>query len=748
MQTPALLLLLALASAAVQTPAAAQTPAPVPTPAAAAPTRLSGTVLDGAGRPLPGANVFLKTTFDGATTDSLGRFAFSTTARGPRPLVCTLIGYALQETPLALPAAGGALALPPCHLRENRASLGTVTIVAGAFEASDEKRSATLKPLDVLTTAGAMANISTALNTLPGTTRVGEEGRLFVRGGAAAETRYYIDGLPVPSFYGGSTAGVPARGRFSPSLFKGTLFSTGGYSAEYGQALSAVVGLNSLDLDPETQTGISLLSVGGSLARTRRWARTSAAVNVDYTNLAPYFGLTAPAQRWEQAPQTLGGAFRLVHRTGAAGMLKLYATYSHQQVASRQADPEAAYAAGGRLTGLQNGNYYLNTTYRTALRRGWSLHAGLALGRERNAVQPEPQRISTVEQTATARLVLTNDSASTWYNLKLGTETTAQRYDLTYQAAPAYTPGFLEKRNAVFAESDLSLAPRLTGRVGLRGEYSALLHKANLAPRAALAWQLGAGEQLSAATGLFYQNPTNDLLYVQPALGFERAAHYILTYQHLAAGRILRVDAYRKDYRSLVRFDRYNPLNASAYANSGRGYAQGLDVLWRDQYRTFKQIDYWVSYGLLDTRRQARADLAPAVPTFAATHTLSLVGKYWVQLLHLQVSATYAYGSPRAYYDPNQPGYNQGRTPSSQQLDLSLSYLTHLAGQYTIVHLSMSNVLGRDNLYGYRYATTPTAATGQFAAVPVRSLTPQLVVAALFISINKKTPGDTSVAPE
>lgn len=749
---PLLLALSALGPVAAQ--AVGSTPSPTAARPAPGPTQLSGTVLDGAGRPLPGVNVFLKTTFDGATTDAAGQFAFSTTAPGPLPLVRTLIGYEMQETVLALP--GGQLALPPCRLRASRASLGTVTIVAGAFEASDEKRSATLKPLDILTTAGAMANIATALNTLPGTTRVGEEGKLFVRGGAASETRYYIDGLPVPSFYGGSTAGVPARGRFSPSLFKGTLFSTGGYSAEYGQALSAVVGLHSLDLAAETQTGISLLSVGGSLSRTKRWARTCVSANVDYTNLAPYFGLAAPAQRWEQAPQTLGGAVRLVHRTGPTGMLKLYATYSHQQVASRQADPEAAYAQNGRLTGLQNDNYYLNTTYRSALRlgrirQGWSLSAGLALGRERNAVQPEPQRIATLEQTATARLVLTNDSASTWFNLKLGTETTAQRYDLRYQAtadAPTLSPGFLEKRTAVFAESDLSLAPRLTGRVGLRGEYSALLNKANLAPRLALAWQLGAASQLSAAGGLFFQNPTNDLLYRQPALGFEQATHAILTYQHQAAGRLLRVDAYRKDYRGLVRFDRYNTLDASAYTNAGRGYAQGLDVLWRDQYRTFKRVDYWVSYGLLDTRRQARADLALAVPTFAATHTVSLVGKYWLNKLHLQVSGTYSYGSPRAYYDPNQPGYNQGRTPSSQQLDLGLSYLTHLAGQYTIVHLSVSNVLSRDNRYGYRYASAPDAATRQYAAVPVRSLVPQLVVAALFISINKKTPGDTSIAPE
>jgi vitamin B12 transporter len=752
MKTPLLTLLPLLLSYAAVGTAVAQAAQPAASLAASAtasgPTHLSGTVLDGAGRPLPGVNVFLKTTFDGATTDSLGRFTFTTPASGTLPLVCTLIGYEMQETPLALP--GGSVVLPTRRLRESRASLGTVSIVAGAFEASDEKRAAALKPLDILTTAGAMADIASALNTLPGTTRVGEEGKLFVRGGAASETRYYLDGLPLQSFYGGSTSGVPARGRFSPTLFKGTMFSTGGYSAEYGQALSAVVGLNTLDLDPETQTGISLLSVGGSLSRTRRWDRTSASVSVDYTNLAPYYSLTAPDQRWEQAPQTLGGSVRLAHRTGQTGMLKLYATYRNQTVATRQPDPETAYAAAGRRTGLQNNNYYLNTTYRTALVRGWSLNAGLALGREQNAVQPEPQQLTELERTATARLVLTNDSASTWFNLKVGAEATAQRYDLAYRAtsdATLYTPGFLERRTAVFAESDISLSAHLTARAGLRGEYSALLNQANLAPRLALAWQLGGGQQVSAAGGLFYQNPTNDLLRVQPALGFERATHYILSYQYQTSARTLRAELYRKDYRALVRFDRANVLDAAAYANTGDGYAQGADVFFRDRYQTFQKVDFWVSYGLLDTRRQYRADLAAAVPTFAATHNLSLVGKYWFAKLHLQASGTYAYGSPRTYHDPNQPGYNQGRTPSYQSLDLSLSYLTHLAGHYTIVHLAASNVLGRDNTYGYRYAATPDA-TGHYAGVPVRTLAPQMVVAALLISINKKTPGDTSVAPD
>ena len=102
-----------------------------------------------------------------------------------------------------------------------------VVITAGAFEASDEKKAVILNSIDIVTTAGATADIAGALNTLPGTQAVGEEGRLFVRGGAAYETRTFIDGLFVQNPYNASVPNLPARGRFSPFLFKGTSFSTG-----------------------------------------------------------------------------------------------------------------------------------------------------------------------------------------------------------------------------------------------------------------------------------------------------------------------------------------------------------------------------------------------------------------------------------------------------------------------------------------------------------------------------------------
>ena len=748
MKTPLLPLLLLLLLLGAASAARAQT-----TPAQQSlshPTThsLTGQVRDAAGRPLPGVNVFLKTTFDGASTDSLGRFNFRADhAPGPAVLMVSFIGYEPQQLPVTL--GQGAVSLPNIRLKENRAQLGDVVVTAGAFEASDEKRASVLKPLDIVTTAGALGDIAGALNALPGTTRVGETGQLFVRGGAASETKTYLDGLPVQTPYGGAVPNVAARGRFSPFLFKGMVFSTGGYSAEYGQALSAVVALHSTDLAEETQTGVSLMSVGGSLSRTRRWARTSVAVSADYTNLAPYYHLVPQNLGWDKAPLALGGALKLAHKVGAAGLFKLYATYGRQRLALRQPDANPEFEAAGRPIRLANDNLYLNTTYRAPLRRGWSLNTGLALTQDENTLRPDVQTVHELDRSAVARAVLTNDSASTWFNLKMGLEGYAQRYRQQYQPTVDAAPlalGVDEQRAAGFAESELVLAKRLAGRAGLRTEYSRLLGRWNAAPRLGLAYKTGPNSQLSAAWGWFYQTPTTDLLRVSHSLQFERAEHYLLTYQHQVKDRTLRAEIYQKNYARLTTFDRGQPFNPAAYQNAGSGYARGLDVLFRDR-TSIKMADYWVSYGFLDTRRQFRADPVQAVPTFAARHNLSVVGKYYVAKMHTQFGFTYAYGSGRRYHNPNLPGYNQSTLPAYQDLSLNASYLTHWFGQFTIVYVSASNVLGRNNIFGHTYAGQPDA-SGQLRSVAVTQPAPRMLFVGVFISINKTSKVDLDKRPD
>ena len=763
MKTPLLpllsLLLLPVLLGAAR-PAAAQTAPAAGQALRLAATEFSGTVRDAAGQPLPGVNVFLKTTFDGASTDSLGRFHFRTDAAGPLPLVVTFIGYEPLEMLVML--GQGAVSLPNIKLKASRAALGDVVVTAGAFEASDERRSSVLKPLDILTTAGALADVAGALNTLPGTSRNGEEGQLFVRGGAAGETKQYLDGLPLQSPYGATVSGTPARGRFAPTLFKGTVFSTGGYSAEYGQALSAVVVLNTEDLAPETQTGLMAFSMGGlSLSHQHRWARSSVAVTGDYVNMRPYFGLVP--QRLLTAFESGGGSVALRHKTGAMGLLKVYGQFTRQTLGVRL--PDAAHP-GGQPAGVASSTGYGNATYRNHLRRGWSVQTGVAATRDEqthrltvrdpDAQAPQEQVAREREQSLVARLVLTNDSASAYWNLKVGAEGVALRDEQRYAAARDTLLRFDERRASGFAEVHFTLSNQLVGRVGGRGEYSQLLNRWNAAPRAALAYQLNEKTQVSGAWGYFHQTPANELLLrAQPAaaLRFEQAQHLQLTYFRSYQDRTLRVEAYAKAYRDLVRYDQpapYGPLapaDPATYRSTGTGHARGVDVLWRDK-KTIKNGDYWLSYGYLDTRRQQRFDPVPAVPTFAAAHNLSVVGKYWVGRLHTLVGATYTYNSPRAYYNPNdRTGYHAGRLPSFQDFSLNASYVTTLGKNLTIVHLSCTNVLGRENVFGYRYGSTPDA-SGQYPRAALLPSAPRMVFVALLVSINKHKPADTNTAPE
>ncbi|WP_332913878.1 TonB-dependent receptor [Algoriphagus boritolerans] len=209
-------------------------------------TILSGKVLDEKNQPLPGVNVFLKGTFDGASTDQNGSFRFETTESGTQILVFSMMGFKSQEVVVELSAK--IFEVPSLILKEEFNELNTVTISAGAMEASDEKKSVILRPLDIVTTPSAMGDIVGAFQTLPGTSTVGNDGRLFVRGGDASEVGIFIDGLRVGNAYGTTAGNVPTRTRFNPNLFKGTFFSTGGYSAEFGQALSSALALNTKDL--------------------------------------------------------------------------------------------------------------------------------------------------------------------------------------------------------------------------------------------------------------------------------------------------------------------------------------------------------------------------------------------------------------------------------------------------------------------------------------------------------------------
>src|SRR6186997_460665 len=159
------------------------------TSSAFAQTNISGKVLDNKNKPLPGVSITLKNTYDGTTTDSSGNYSFTTTEKGEQTIEASSSGYRSFEQKINL--SGTALTIN-ISLKELVTELKAVVISAGTFEASDQKKTTVLNPIDIVTTASANADITAALKTLPGTQQVGETEGLFVRGGTAAESKTFI----------------------------------------------------------------------------------------------------------------------------------------------------------------------------------------------------------------------------------------------------------------------------------------------------------------------------------------------------------------------------------------------------------------------------------------------------------------------------------------------------------------------------------------------------------------------------
>jgi hypothetical protein len=686
---------------------------------------ISGTVKDHKGRPLHGASIAVKNAYDGAVSDSAGRFHFSTTEKGTLLLTVTAMGFKPFEQQLTLTTEPVVLHIA---LKEQLDELRAVTVTAG-FRTGDAKRGTVLSSLDVATTAGSNADISAALKTLPGTQQMGEQEGLFVRGGAGYETKQYIDGSLVNNPYFTSIPDISTRGRFSPFLFKGTVFSTGGYSALYGQALSAVLLMESIDLPEksEVDASISPLFVGASTQQLAKNKKYSFGINYGYTNVGLYFNLVKQTPDYFKMPQFHNGDANFRIKTKRGGMIKYYTSFSYGQLGLRRPDIDSAYLKNA--FGLDNHNWYNNLSYREYLGRGWKMHLSSSYSTNKDNILQQVQDAGNQPRYF--------DNNSFWMQYK--NFTVDSRQDLTQAKAvlekklggistlrfgSEYWYSYIktvfrdtlhrqeDNYTAAFAESDIYVTNDLAASIGTRFEHSSIIHKSSVAPRASLAYKTGKNAQAIFSYGIFYQRPENNQLYTLNNIGFTKATHYILTYQKMTTDRILRLEAYYKKYDDLVKTIPQS-YTYSIYDNSGSGYARGVELFWRDK-KTFKNLDYWISYSYVDTKRNYLNYTEKLQPSFAANHTASLVVKRFFTSIKSGFNFTYTYASGRPFYNFRYNGGSKytltdaGTTKPLNTLNFSAEYVPSIgktnAKTNIVLFASVSNVLGYKPVYGYNYS--------------------------------------------
>lgn len=659
--------------------------------------QINGIVTDAKGNPIFGANVYLDGTYDGSSTDEKGVFSFQSSEKGIQTLVISFISFEEKRITGNISTFKNI----KIKLKEDVNTLDAVIINAGTFEAGDNAKVTALKPLDVVTTASALGDFVGALQTLPGTATVAEDGRLFVRGGAAEETQIFIDGMRVFTPFTPTANNIPTRGRFSPFLFKGISFSTGGYSAEYGQALSSVLSLSTIDEPIQEKTDVALMTVGVGVGNTQKWDKGSFSVNTSYINLAPYLEVFPDRNTWNKPIQAASGEMVYRHKLKEDGLIKLYGAFSYTDFDLIQQDIN--FENGFRF-GLQNRNLYFNGSYSGFLKNNWTLSSGFSISNDNNHINLGDDLVKNAESAAHIKMKL-KKRFSNRFKLFFGAEYFLTDFDEKFISTTngSSSLGFQNNISGVFTEADIFFSKKLATKLGVRMEHSELLNQTTVSPRASIAYKSGDNSQFSIAYGQFYQNPLTNYVKFDNGLKAENATHWIANYQYVKNKQILRIEAYYKDYNNLVKFDTDQATISSNYNNNGFGFAKGVDVFWRDN-KNIKNVDYWISYSFLDTERDFKNYPIVATPNFASKHNFSLVTKHWVEKWKSQLGFSYSFASGRSYTDPNQAGFLNQQTKNYNSISFNWAYLI---SQQKILYFSVNNVLGTKNVFGYNYANQP-----------------------------------------
>ena len=691
------------------------------TPAHAVP--VSGVVVDAAGKPVEFANIAIAALQAGTVADEQGRFKLDLPA-GHHELAISQMGYLAAHRGVEVGAVPVSCRVV---LAEEPVAISEVVVTASSFGREGKSEGATLKRMDIMLTPGGTADVFQALRALPGINAPDEGAALYVRGGDPHETLIRLDGAEMGHPYHYESASGGLFSSFDAYMLKSAFFSTGGFPAKYGGALSGV-------LDVETQDPFNLRTVSLGVNMVGANASTSWALVPDklsfvgtgrFSRLDVLSKLYGTARDYAELPQSADGAAKLLYRYSPNGRLSViglqsgdelkvisqrfnydgvFSTHSRNRtgVVQWQQGVGASLALNGSLS-MQS--YTSATRYGVLDRAQYELNAHARFDGRWEISRDNRAGFGTSLDRLDTELTGTFPSDST--DLGAGASTRTQ------ESRPrAWVPG-------VWLEDEWRVYGPVYATLGARADYTTTSKEWTADPRAALAWRIDARQTLRVATGRYHQLPAAEQLdprYGNPALRPLRADHVIAGYEWKTEGLNGRLELYRKDYRDLV-----TNSTAQWITNGGTGYARGIDAFLQ---RSHGRVTGWVGYGYMDTRRKEHDDPRELPSLYGVRHSLTLVGTYQLRPF-TSLGARWGYSSGRPFtpilggvfnsstgrWTPVSAENQSGLLPDHKRLDVRLSQLFTLptmmgvpASSVCVMYVEWLNALGTRNVLDYAYS--------------------------------------------
>jgi hypothetical protein len=686
-------------------------------------TVIEGTVQDENNNPLPYVNIFLLNSSDGAMSDGNGTFTFRTLLTGKATLIASIVGYEKYSKELDLRMAGKI----SIHIQLNEDAVKLKeTIVTASSYGSEKEKGLVISRMDILTTPGGATDIYQSLKTMPGVTQVSESAELYVRGGDPLETITMVNQSVMyhPFTFESSYGGIFSN--LNQSAVKSMYFTSGGFSAKYGNALSGV-----LDIETKNQPESSRASVGMSLAS----GNVTAEIAVDPEKFGlyfdarqnftkPIFWLNGGMDRLTVTPNSKNFTAGAVYNYSTTGRLKFFTILAddEQGVKVERAEYSGTFNGNTKNTffNIQNTDIVFgdvvmkNAVSYNRYSNIWLL--GI-LDIEKTDYVYSARSDFEITLGTSIRLIAGGELENR--EIRYAGQVPAEDYDIR-QDAPSLTidTKFNGTHFGLYGElqtANMFGLSQLSATAGVRYDNFTTLNVHWFDPRMSLGYKLNDYSTLRFAVGIFREVPDPRLFNPadgNPNLKPMMAEHIIGSYEYMLTDQnSFRIEVYRKNYVDL-------PLKNETvnYDNSGYGFADGVDCIFKGEFPF--GINGWISYGYINTKRYWMDEDYLTSSAFDITHNIALVAKYSVsEKLQVGLTAKYATGQPYTpiissvyrsnlnIYEPIYGATNSSRYPDYKRVDLRWTYFGQLFQQYSlIVYLEGLNIFNFKNLFGYSYS--------------------------------------------
>ncbi len=708
---------------------------------------LNGYVVDAeTNETLIGASIFVKGTKLGAYTNKSGYFSIRNIPAGKQTVTVSFVGYTKLEQEIEF--AEGESRKTTFSMKPAAISSNEVTITA---DRENEKRQIDVSRVNIPVAQlsqlriGGESDVFRSLQYMPGILTSSQiSSGLYVRGGSPDQNLVLIDGSTVynPSHLLGFFSA------FNPDAIKDVDMIKGGFPAEYGGRLSAVLNLTQKDGNRNEFEGVaSLGAVSSRLSLQGPVGEGSYFIGARRTYLDL---LLAMLPEDKENPLPMFSFYdinaKISQDITEHDKIFLSGFVSEDELSLDGAGFEFGIGIGNRTGALRWTHIFGDNLFSVVNLSGSRYHNNFSADQSGFKIKVE-NVIADYSLKASMEWF-----ASDLLTMKWGYEGTRYTFDYLQNftgkdsTAAEGTIGGASTNftvhdyvHSVFAQGNYQITDLVSTQLGLRANYTDMAGLTTLDPRAAIRYQWQEDIAFKGAWGIYHQYlhlaslpdfsffdtwlPTDST--VQPG----RSEQYIFSVEtEPLDGYDLNFDFY---YKKLYHINEVNQYQTDAQTvdqvfYSGNGEAYGAEVFLQKKAGNFTG---WLGYGLgyITARFDSINNGVEFRPKYDRRHDLKIVGQYKLSD-SWEVGASFSFQSGQSYtaatsrYTSTLPGENEGtsvtvpaqryglRLPPSHQLNVNANYNSTLFGLPMRLLIDVYNVYSRRDIW-FRYYDTSKEVT-------------------------------------